>query len=95
MTPQVRSQLQISDPNLRGVVDANVDQSSDAGQRGLRPGDLILSVNQTAAASPEAVAAAVEAARRAGRDTVLLLVRRGNAPAIYVPVELAQASASR
>ncbi|MGQ0588995.1 MAG: Do family serine endopeptidase [Sphingosinicella sp.] len=95
LTPQIRSQLQIRDPNVRGVVVANVDQSSDAGQRGLRPGDLILSVNQTAAASPEVVAAAVEAARRAGRDTVLLLVRRGNTPAVYVPVELSQASASR
>ena len=40
--------------------------------------------------TPEAAAAAVEAARRAGRNTVLLLVRRGNAPPAYVGVELAR-----
>ena len=53
-----------------------VDANTDAGQK-LQRGDVILSVNRQTVTSPAQVAAAVEAARRAGRKSVLLLVRRG------------------
>jgi serine protease Do len=90
LTPALAQQLQIRDANLRGLVVGSVDPNSDAGQKGLQPGDIILSINQTAVPTPEAAAAAVDAARGAGRNTVLLLVRRGNAPPAYVGVELAR-----
>ncbi len=93
LTPALAQQLQIRDPNLRGLVVGRVDPNSDAGQKGLQPGDIILSINQAPVPTPEAAAAAVDAARRAGRNTVLLLVRRGNAPPAYVGVELARATA--
>ena len=76
--------------DVRGVVVSAVDPNSDAGQKGIQNGDIILSINQTATPTPEAAAAAIEGARRAGRNTVLLLVRRGNTPPAYVGVELAQ-----
>ena len=66
---------------MRGLVVGSVDPNSDAGQKGIQPGDIILSINQAPTPTPEAAAAAVEAARRAGRNTVLLLVRRGNSAA--------------
>jgi serine protease Do len=88
LTPDIARRLQISDASVRGVVVAAVDPNSDAGQEGIRPGDVILSINQTSTPNPEAAAAAIEAARRAGRETVLLLVRRGNTPPAYVGVEL-------
>ena len=50
---------------------------------------MILSINQVATPTPEAAAAAVDAARRGGRNTVLLQIRRGNTPPAYVGVELA------
>ena len=90
LTPEIARRLQISDANLRGIVVGNVDPSSDAGQKGVQAGDIILSINQTATPTPEAAAAALEAARRSGRDRVLLLVRRGNTPPAYVGVELAR-----
>jgi serine protease Do len=93
LTPALAQQLRIRDANLRGLVVGSVDPNSDAGQKGLQPGDIILSINQAATPTPEAAAAAVDAARRAGRNTVLLLVRRGNAPPAYVGVELARAAA--
>ena len=90
LTPAIARQLNIRDTNLRGIVVANLDPNSDAALKGLQRGDVILSINQQATPTPEAAAEAVEAARRAGRDTVLLLVRRGNNPPAYVGVELSE-----
>ena len=72
----------------QGVVIVSVDPGSDAAEKGLQRGDLIMSVNRQAVASPTQVAAAVEAARRSGRSSVLLLVKRGTAPEAFVGVNL-------
>ena len=56
---------------------------------------MILSINQAPTATTEAAMAVVEAARRAGRNTVLLQVRRGNTPPAYVGVELTRATSAR
>lgn len=88
LTPALARQLQLSDANVRGVVIAAVDPSSDAAAEGLRPGDIILSINQRATPTPEAAAEAVATARQSGRGAVLLLIRRGNNPPLYVGVDL-------
>jgi len=95
LTPAIARRLQITDPNIRGVVVAAVDPNSDAGQKGIQAGDIILSINQAATLTPDAVIAAVEAARRANRATVLLQVRRGNAQPIYIGVDLTRATPAR
>lgn len=74
--------------DIRGVVVTALDPNSDAAQKGLRTGDIIVSVNRAPANSPEAVAQVVDAARRSGRNSVLLLVRRGNGPPAFVAVDL-------
>jgi len=73
----------------RGVMIATVDPSSDAAEKGLQRGDLIMSVNNQVVTTPAQVLAAVDAARRAGRSSVLLLVKRGNTPEQFVGVDLA------
>ena len=88
LTPAMARQLRLNETNVRGVVIAAVDPSSDAAAEGLRPGDIILSINQRETPTPEAAAAAVEAARRSNRGAVLLLIRRGNNPPLYVGVDL-------
>ena len=75
----------------RGVVVTAVDQSSDAAEQGLQRGDLIMSVNRQAVTSPAEVMAAVAAARRAGRTSVLLLVKRGPGPEAFVAVQIGAA----
>ena len=90
LTPDMARRMQIADASVRGVVVSAVDPNSDAGQKGLQPGDIILSINQTSTPTPEAAASVIDAARRSGRNTVLLLVRRGNTPPAYVGVELAR-----
>jgi serine protease Do len=94
LTPEVARQLRVSDPNLRGVVVASVDQSSDAAVKNMQPGDIIVSIDNRPTRTPEEAAAAVAAARQARRNTVLLLVRRGNQPPVYIGVELAGAAAA-
>jgi serine protease Do len=90
LTPALAQQLQLRDTNVRGLVVGTVDPNSDAGQKGVQSGDIILSINNAPTATPAAAQAAIEAARRAGRTTVLLQLRRGNAPPAYLGVELAR-----
>jgi serine protease Do len=94
LTPALRQQLRITDPNVRGLVVGTVDPNSDAGQKGLAPGDVILSIDNNAVATPEAAATAIDTARRTRRGTVLLLVKRGTNPPAYVGVELSRAPAA-
>ena len=86
LTPALAQQLRLTG-DVRGLVVRTVDPNSDAA-RYIQPGDIILAIDRVPTPTPEAAAAAVEAARRANRDTVLLLVRRGNAQPAYVGVEL-------
>jgi serine protease Do len=89
LTPEIARSLRLSDVNVRGVVVASVDPSSDAATKGLRTGDIILGINQSPTRTPEEAAAVVETARRAGRSSVLLLIRRGNNPPLYIGINLA------
>ena len=87
LTPQIARGLGVTG-NVRGVVVANVNPSSDAAQRGIQRGQVILQINGRPTATPEEAAAVVDEARRAGRGAVRLLVQRGNAQPQYVGVEL-------
>ena len=65
-----------------------VDPNSDAAEQGFQRGDLIISVNNQLVTTPAQVIAAVDAARKAGRSSVLLLVKRGNSPEAFVGVDI-------
>ncbi len=74
--------------DARGVIISAVDPSSDAAAKGLQRGDLIISVNRVAVTTPAAVLAAVESARRAGRTSVLMLVKRGTGPEAFFGIDI-------
>jgi serine protease Do len=62
---------------LRGVLIEKVDQSSDAFQRGLRPNDVIVQAGGREVTTAAEFAAQVDAAKKAGRQSVLVGVHRG------------------
>jgi serine protease Do len=47
-----------------------------------------VSVNQQPVRTPQEAATAVANARKAGRDTVLLFVQRGNTPGRFIGVKI-------
>jgi len=70
------------------VVIVTVDPSSDAAGKGLRRGDVIVSVNRKPVANGTDIAKAVTASKAAGRSQVLLYVQRGP-NGTFIPVEIA------
>jgi serine protease Do len=87
LTPEIARQIGLP-ATVKGVVVSGVDASSDAAAQGLQARDVIISINQKATPTAAEAVAAVDAARKAGRKSVLLLVQRGNAPPRYVGVEI-------
>jgi serine protease Do len=73
MTPEVRRAYNLDD-NVQGVLITKVDPESDAADKGVQPGDVLLSVSNKAVRTPQDVERSVAAAHSAGRKSVLLLV---------------------
>lgn len=83
LTDQWRQRLRLAD-DASGVVVLDVGD----GIQGLRPGDLITSVNNNAVVQPADVAVQLKAASKAGRKNALVQVRRGETTAfLTIPVD--------
>ena len=76
-------------PGAHGVVVTAVDPSSDAADKGLKRGDVIISANRVPVTTPAQVSSIVAQARAAGRTSVLLLVKRGNSPEAFFGIDIA------
>ncbi|HEU4959478.1 MAG TPA: Do family serine endopeptidase [Sphingomonas sp.] len=86
LTPAIARQVGI-DPATRGVIVTAVDPSSDAGQK-LQRGIVIVSANGAAVQTPQQLAAQVTAAKRAGRDQILLYVALPRGQNRFVAVQI-------
>ena len=73
VTPETRRAFNL-DNGVNGVVITKVDPNSDAADKGLEPGDVLVSIANHPVRSPQDVKASVAAAQAAHRDTVLVLV---------------------
>ena len=89
VTPEARRSFNI-DAGIDGVLVTRVDPNSDAGDKGIQPGDVVLSIANKPVRNPHDVVAEVAAARAAGHKTVLLLVATQGGTR-FVAVELGQA----
>ncbi len=87
MTAQIARSLGVP-ADTQGLVIGAVDPNSDAGRKGLRRGDIILSANYEAVSTNEDLRAAISNAEADDRDAVLLRIQRRGMPARFVPVRL-------
>ena len=79
--------LQLAPSDDGGLTVQGVDRNSDAAQKGLQTGDVIVQANGHAANSAADLSAAVAEAKKAGRKDVLLLVAH-NGQHAFVPVSV-------
>ncbi len=75
----LRTQFDLG-PDAAGVVITEVDEASEAFDKGLRVGDVIAEVAQEAVSKPAEVLERLKAAKDAGRNSILMLVRRAGQP---------------
>ncbi|MEM9031991.1 MAG: Do family serine endopeptidase [Pseudomonadota bacterium] len=86
LTDELREQLGLGDTE-QGLVVEDVAEDSEAFDKGLRAGDLISQAGQESVTSLTDLEERIEAARDAGRKSLLLLVRRDGDPR-YVALSL-------
>ena len=79
MSPELREQLGLGG-NAEGLVVKEVDETTEAFEKGLRAGDVITEAGQQKIASVEDLEARINDAKEAGRKSLLLLVRRAGEP---------------
>jgi serine protease Do len=74
-TPEIRQRFNIRDGE--GVVVTEVDPKSQAHEKGIKPGDLIVEMDLNKVTKPEEVADALKKAEQGRKTSVLLLMQRG------------------
>lgn len=75
MTPELRERFGL-DEKTQGVVITDVEESGSAAEKGLRPGDIIVEVDQEEVRSPDQIVERVKKAKTDGYRVVTLLVLR-------------------
>lgn len=66
--------------DVSGLIVTRVESGSDAFAKGIREGDIIAEVGQQPVTSPKEMQKRVDDAEQAGRNSILLLVRRDDQP---------------
>ena len=89
VTPDARKTYNLSEA-VNGVVITKVDPSSDAADKGLQPGDVVMKVGGRAVKTPQDVQAGVTEAQKGGRKSVLLLVA-SQGSSRFVAIDIAPA----
>ena len=93
LTDDTRDQFKLS-PGTKGVVVTDVTPNGNAANRGLKPGDVIVEVQQQPVTKPSDVADLLQRFKKQNRKTVLMLVQSGDGMR-WVPVPLADEDPSR
>ncbi len=79
LTSALREELQLAD-TVKGLALTDVDEASEAYEKGMRAGDVIAEVAQTEVLSVQDFQAQIDTAKEAGKASILLLVRRAGNP---------------
>jgi serine protease Do len=73
--------------DVRGAVVLSVKGSSDAGEKGVKPGDVVVRAGDRSVRSPGDIPAAVADAKHAGRSSILLGIYR-DGRTTFLPIKL-------
>jgi len=84
LSDELRKQYGIKD-TVKGVAVTAVDPASPAADK-VKPGDVVVEVNQVAVADPADIALKIKAVKDLGKKTALLLVSNGQGEVRYVAV---------
>lgn len=79
LTGDMRSEMGLPD-DMQGLLVMAVDESTEAFEKGLRPGDVITEAGQQKVTSLGDLNDRIDEAKEAGRKSLLLLVRRAGEP---------------
>ena len=93
LTDDTRDQFKLA-PGTKGVVVTDVTAGGQAANRGLKPGDVIVEVQQQPVTKPSDVADLLQRFKKQNRKTVLMLVQSGDGMR-WVPLPLADEDPSR
>jgi serine protease Do len=79
LSGEIREQLELPE-SAKGLAVMDVDETSEAFEKGLRAGDVITEAGQAQVLALSDLEDRIAEAREAGRKSILLLVRRGGDP---------------
>jgi serine protease Do len=88
LTPESKKSFNISDTVVVGAVITKVDPDSDAADKGLQPGDVVLRVGNRVVRNPADFQAGVAEAKKGGRSSVLLLVAHAQGQTGFVAIDI-------
>ena len=86
ITDALRDQFKLA-PDQKGVVITDLQSDGPAASRGLKPGDVIVEVQQEPVATPQDVQDRLEKYRKQSRKTVLMLVQNADGMR-WIPIPL-------
>jgi serine protease Do len=87
LTDEARKALNVK-PGLKGVLITKVDPNSSAADKHLTPGDVIVEVQQEAVETVDAVVKRIDAVKKEGRKSILLLVANPQGEVRFVALGL-------
>lgn len=87
LTKDLRTKYKIKD-SVKGVLVTSVDASSDAANKRLSAGDVIVEVAQEAVSNPADVRKRIEQLKKDGKKSVLLLVSNGEGEVRFVALNV-------
>ena len=88
LSDDLRGRFQIKDAVKSGVVITGVDPRSDAAEKRLQPGEILLEINQESIADPADAVKKIKALKDAGKKTALLIVANGQGDTHFVALPL-------
>jgi serine protease Do len=88
LTPEAKKNFNISENVMAGAVITKVDPDSDAADKGLQPGDVVLRVGNRIVRNPADFQTGVAEAKKGGRSNVLLLVAHSQGGTGFVAIDI-------